>query len=130
MPLRQTRGEKIGAIDGINLFFGALLGANLGAIEQMPLRYYFQMIILLVGTVMALRMLSTSDRLGYKLMTLGTYVVLVPAFLFLPALHPEGLSEDATARLGITLAVWVGSVLLMEFWPTAKPAAESDPPAP
>jgi hypothetical protein len=130
MPFRQTRGEKIGAIDGINLFFGALLGANLGVIEQMPLGDYFKMIILLVGTVMALRMVSTSERLGYKLMTLGLYLILVPAFLFLPAFRPEGLSDDATARLGITLAVWIAAVLTMEFWPTTRPAEAPELPAP
>jgi hypothetical protein len=33
---RSTSGGKAGAIDGLNLFFGALLGANLGSIQGIP----------------------------------------------------------------------------------------------
>ena len=41
---RSTSGGKAGAIDGLNLFFGALLGANLGSIQGMTLPYYVELI--------------------------------------------------------------------------------------
>jgi len=137
--LRQTDRERLGAIDGLNLFFGALLGANLGTVEQLPLYAYVQIIVLLAGTVMVLRMLSTSERRGYALASLLLYVVLVAAILAVPDLRPDELSEAAAARLGATLAIWVAGVLALEYWPThrrevtpaepqAPPEADSQPP--
>ncbi len=130
--LKQTDRERLGGIDGINLFFGALLGANLGMIDRLPLRDYAMMIIILAGTVVTLRMVSTSERRAYALMTLLVYIFLVSLYLFLPALRAKGLSDDATARLGVTLAIWVGAVLFLEFGPThrreIRPAEEQAPP--
>src|SRR5688572_20430555 len=129
--LVQTHRERRGGIDGVNLFFGALLGANLGTLEQLPMIDYLKLIVLLAGTVVGLRMISTSERRLYALLTLGLYLVLVEFALFAPMLRPEGLSEPAITRLGATLGVWVGAVLLLEFWPVKKPgvrpAAEQAP---
>ena len=55
-------GEKVGSVDGLNLFFGALLGANLGTMQSLPLLQYGKLVILLAGTVIVLRMISTSER--------------------------------------------------------------------
>lgn len=129
--LVQTQRERRGGVDGINLFFGALLGANLGTLEQLPLSDYVKLIALLAFTVVGLRMVSTSERRIYALLTLGIYVVLVGLILFLPMLRPKGLPEPAVTRLGATLAVWVCAVLLLEFWPVKKPAVRpAEPPAP
>ena len=129
--LRQTRRERLGGIDGLNLFFGALLGANLGTIERLSIFDYVQLIVILAGTVVTLRLVSTSDRRGYALSTLGLYVILVGIFLAVPQSRPEGLSPDAAARLGATLAVWILFVLTLEYWPTkpdeVRPAEESGP---
>lgn len=83
----------------------------------MPLGEYVQLIIILAGTVVTLRLVSTSDRRGYALATLGLYVFLVAVYLAVPPLRPEGLSPDAAARMGATLAVWVLLVLTLEYWP-------------
>ena len=133
--LRQTQEERRGAIDGVSLFFGALLGANLGTVEQLPLHDYVQLIVLLAGTVMVLRTVSTSERRGYALLTLALYVVVVGAYLGLPSMRPEGLSDAATARLAATLAIWMIAVLMLEFWPTLQagvrpPAAAGEAEAP
>ena len=129
--LRQTDRERMGSIDGVNLFFGALLGANLGTIEQLPLGEYIKLITILAGTVVTLRVVSTSDRRGYALASLGLYVFLVALILAIPALRPEGLSPDAAAQLGATLAVWVLLVLTLEYWPVkpdeVRPAVPSEP---
>ena len=129
--LRQTHSERMGGIDGVNLFFGALLGANLGTIEQLPLIDYIELIVILAGTVVTLRLVSTSDRRGYALASLGLYILLVAIFLAAPGLKPEGLSPEAAARLGATLAIWVLLVLALEYWPT-RPAEvrPAEPPAP
>ncbi len=129
--LRQTHSERMGGIDGVNLFFGALLGANLGTIERLSLGDYIQLIIVLAGTVVTLRLVSTSDRRGYALATLGLYIFLVAVYLIAPPLRPEGLSSDAAARLGATLAVWILLVLTLEYWPV-KPdeVRPAEAPAP
>jgi uncharacterized membrane protein len=121
--LRNTTGGKAGAIDGLNLFFGALLGANLGSMQHMALYDYGQLIFLLAGTVMVLRMLSTSERRTYMLITLAFYVALVGAFLLVPALQPKGMALDDLHRLVVTLAVWVVFVLGAELSPVRENSA-------
>ena len=124
---KQTRAEKIGSIDGFNLFFGALLGANLGTLGEVPLGDYIKLIGLLAGTVAILRMVSTSDRRGYALVMLATYVVLIVLILVDQDLRPEGMSLADLQRLGVTLAVWIIAVLALEFAPTH--ADDSEVPA-
>ena len=84
---RSTSGGKTGAIDGLNLFFGALLGANLGSIQGMSLPYYVELIFLLAAVVMTVRMLSTSPRRTYML---DSRKARSP--------FPRGASEEAAAR--------------------------------
>jgi hypothetical protein len=120
---RSTAGGKEGAIDGLNLFFGALLGANLGSMQRMALYDYGQLIFLLAGTVMVLPMLSTSQRRTYMLVTLGFYVVLIGAILLVPALQPKGMPLDDLHRLIVTLAIWVVFVLAAELSPVGDELA-------
>lgn len=135
--LRQTQRERLGGIDGLNLFFGALLGANLGTIERLPLGDYVQLIMILAGTVVTLRLVSTSERRGYALATLLLYIVLVGIYLAVPSMRPDGLTESAAAKLGGTLAVWILLVLTLEYWPVrpdeirpAEPQAPEEAAAP
>jgi hypothetical protein len=129
--LTQTSRERQGSMDGLGLFFGALLGANLGTVDQLPLYDYIQLIVLLAGTVMVVRIISTSERRIYALFTLAFYVFLIGAFLGVPAMRPDGLSADSAARLGATLAVWVIFVLFLEYWPTsAGEVRRAEPPEP
>ena len=121
---RNTPGGKAGAVDGLNLFFGALLGANLGTMQAMPLGEYIKLIVLLAGSVMALRMVSTSERRGQMFATLGLYALLIGALLFVPALQPKGLAPGDLQRLAATLAVWVLFVLAAELSPVNEAAEE------
>ena len=118
--LQSTKGGKVGAIDGLNLFFGALLGANLGTMQAMPLGEYVKLVVLLAGLVMALRMVSTSERRGQMFATLGVYALLIGAILFVPALQPKGLAPGDLQRLAATLAVWVLFVLAAELSPVKE----------
>ena len=89
---RNTAAGKSGTIDGLNLFFGALLGANLGTLQGMTLPVYVQLIVLLAGTVVVLRLLSTSDNRPLVFATLAFYAVIIAAILLLPRLHPKGMA--------------------------------------
>ncbi|QAY78014.1 hypothetical protein [Sphingosinicella sp. BN140058] len=127
---KQTKAEKLGFIDGFNLFFGALLGANLGTLGTVPLRDYVLLIILLAGTVAVLRMISTSERRLYALASLALYVGLLAMVFGSERMAPNGLSEGDLHRLVATLAIWIVAVLAIEFAPThAEDPVSSIPPA-
>ncbi|HEX8123993.1 MAG TPA: hypothetical protein VF548_00245 [Allosphingosinicella sp.] len=123
---RNTAGGKQGAIDGLNLFFGALLGANLGTLDKLRLVDYIQITALLAGTVMTVRMVSTSERRPLVFAVLAVYAALLVAFVLLPDLKLAGMAAEDLHRLVATLAVWVIFVLGIELSP-AHEAAE--PPA-
>jgi uncharacterized membrane protein len=119
--LLSTEGGKAGTIDGLNLFFGALLGANLGTLGQMSLAAYAQLIVLLAGLVMALRMLSTSPKRAMMLSVIGLYAVLLAGIAMVPALHPEGMPVGDLHRLAVTLGIWLVFVVAAELAPMEKP---------
>ena len=121
---RNTEGGKAGAVDGLNLFFGALLGANLGTMQSLSIGEYVKLVILLAGTVMVLRMISTSERRGFMLAVLAIYAVLIGGMLFLPALQPKGMPIADLHRLVATLGVWVLFVLGSELSPVQAENAE------
>jgi predicted membrane channel-forming protein YqfA (hemolysin III family) len=120
----QTPREKTAMVDGIGLFFGALLGANLGTLEGLGLFDYGFVVIVLAGTVMTLRIFSTSERRGYAFALLAAYVAIVAFLLFAPGQRPDGLAESDAERLAVTLAIWLGAVVIVEFSPTAGPAPD------
>src|SRR3954454_2340942 len=100
---RNTPGGKAGAIDGLNLFFGALLGANLGTMQMLVLPQYIELVLLLAGTVMVLRMISTSERRTCVLVLVGVYgLLLAGLLLFLP---PKGMHPADLHRLVATLGI-------------------------
>jgi hypothetical protein len=119
---RSTEGGKAGAIDGLNLFFGALLGANLGTMQGMPLLDYIKLIFLLAATVMVIRMLSTSERRIYMLFQVALFVLILGMFLLVPLFQPKGMAVADLHRLAATLAIWIAFVLAAEFTPVQKAA--------
>ena len=122
----QTRREKAGTIDGINLFFGALLGANLGVADRLPAMSYAQVMALLAGLVVTIRIVSVSERRLYAYVSLAAYVVLMMVVLLVPALGIDGLARDDLQRLALTLAIWVGATVLVEFMPVRDAASPAD----
>ncbi len=125
----STPGGKAGSLDGLNLFFGALLGANLGTLEPLALFEYVKLVVLLAGTVVALRMVSTAERRATMLIVLGIYLAVLVALVAVPAMHPRGMAQGDLHRLVATLAVWVLFVLVTEFTPVREmPAPTPDEP--
>jgi len=114
----HTSREKLGYADGINLFFGALLGANLGTLGAIPLDDYVVLIGMLAGLVMALRAVTLSERRLYAFGMLAFCLAILVAFLFVPTLRPDGLAEADVNRLGATLIIWILVATSVEFYPT------------
>lgn len=123
---RNTASGKVGGIDGLNLFFGALLGANLGLIQGLALFDYFKIIVLLAGVVMVIRMLSTSRRRSYMVFNVALYVVLVGGLLLWPPLQPKGVAVADLHRLAVTLGVWVTLIVISELLPVYDDSREEE----
>ena len=122
----STAGGKVGAIDGLNLFFGALLGANLGTLDRVPLIEYVKLVVLLAGTVMALRMISTSERRTLMLAVVAVYALLLAGIAFVPSLQPRGMAVDDIQRITATLGIWVLFVLGAEMSPMERAPPQAD----
>jgi len=92
-----------------------------------------KLVILLAGTVMTIRMMSTSRERRRVLLLVLFYVILIVALLLLPDFRPEGMNPQDLNRLVATLAIWIGSVLLIELSPVQEdrrePAAAEPPQA-
>ncbi|HYI63470.1 MAG TPA: hypothetical protein VEW71_01150 [Allosphingosinicella sp.] len=122
--LKQTRSEKLGTIDGLSLFFGALLGANLGTVGAMPLPDYVLLITLLAGLVMTIRLVHLSERRVYALANHLLCLALVVLIMFVPSIRPEGLDDADRNRLVATILIWAMMTLAVEFYPTKEEPAE------
>lgn len=119
--LTQTRRERAGNVDGINLFFGALLGANLGTTGTLPATSYAQLVALLVGLVITIRMVTVSERRLYAYGMLVAYVLLFGAVLLVPGFGIEGLSQADLDRLLLTLGIWVAATVIVDLLPVRDP---------
>lgn len=121
--LCYTPSEKRGMLDGINLFFGALLGTNLGSVTSLSMPAYGCLIFVLAGTVMSLRIFSSTERRWHGYLLLGLYSVLVLQFLFASKITSDVALADRQ-RLAITLGIWLLTVIIAEITPTQEPPAK------
>ena len=130
--LAATRGRKQGAMDGVTLFFGALLGANLGTLDGLKLVHYIELIAILAGMVMALRLVSTLESRRHGLRLLLVYGLLLGLVMAFPGMRPEGMAIDDLHKLLATMSIWVFLAMIVEFSPLkedgASPVPDGAPP--
>ena len=117
---QQTRREKRAHISGLGLFFGALLGANLGTLSGLPLGDYIFLVVLLVGAVTTIHISMTSERRGYVAALILMYVALLGAVYLIPSLRPA-MTEQDLLKLLATLAIWFAAIVLVELVPAVDP---------
>jgi hypothetical protein len=123
---KQTRAEKQGYVNGLGLFFGALLGANMGVLTDLAPSEYLKIILMLVGAVLWIQVLDASRSRRYRLRMLGTVAVPVFVLLAFPSTRPQGLTERQGINMVVTLLVWLLCVALIELTPVAsEPQEES-----
>jgi hypothetical protein len=125
----KNRANRAGAVDGLNLFFGALLGANLGTLDNLKLVHYVQLIVLLAAIVLSLRLVSTADKRWPVITLLGVYGAMLAAIAAIPDLQPQGLRVEDFHKLVATIAVWVALALALELAPVRQKATEGVDPA-
>jgi hypothetical protein len=122
----QSKNEQSASIDGINLFFGALLGANLGTAGTLELPDYVKLVVLLAGMVMLIRVVAHATRCLWPLAFLGCYLALILALYLGPAEPPGGMTAGDLHRLMATIVVWVGATVLVVVHPATE-RANSEP---
>ena len=104
--------EQRTTLASLNLFFSALLGANLGTMNEIPLSEYFKMVLLLVGAVTAILMIAVSKR---GAIVFRTMLVLL-AVGVLATSGTKGVEREFV-RLAITLSLWLSLLLLLRLTP-------------
>ena len=122
----QTRAEKRAAINGLNLFFGALIGANLGSLENLALRDYTVVVTMVCLTVLYIQLAPVARQRWVYLAILATYV----GVLYVLLLAPGGLNlfrdrPRPQPHLFVTICLWLLSVALVEL----RPLAKTEPPS-
>jgi hypothetical protein len=122
----QTRAEKSAAINGMNLFFGALIGANLGSLHEINLRDYLLIAIIVCMIVLYIQVVPVTRQRWKYLVQLGLMV----AGLYVLLLHPLGADlfrerPRPSPHIFITICLWLASVASVEFRPLAREPATS-----
>lgn len=117
----QTRAEKRAAVNGVNLFFGALIGANLGSLERLALSDYLLLISVVCLIVLYIQIAPVARKRWFYLLTLALTV----AGLYILLLTPLGLAffknrPRPAPHLFVTICVWLGAVAAVELRPLSK----------
>ena len=121
----QTLAEKRAALNGVSLFFGALIGANLGMTTGMPLRDYALIVAVVCTLILYLYIAPVARR------RLSAVVILLALLggLYLLLIHDLGAAAFDGARpsphIFITICFWVASTLVVELRPIEESLAES-----
>jgi len=113
---RMTRSEYRANLNGLGIFFGAVLGFVMAGTDTLPPRDFALTLFFSATVVITILYVSSSPRrILYAILS----AVLIAA---LPRLLGELLSPGAQIprNLQPTLAVWLGITLLVEFLPREK----------
>jgi hypothetical protein len=118
----QTAAEKSAAINGMNLFFGALIGANLGSLHEIQMRDYLLIAIIVCLIVLYIQVVPVARRRWSYLVQLAMMV----GGLYVLLLHPLGADlfrerPRPSPHIFITICLWLASVASIELRPLAGP---------
>jgi hypothetical protein len=114
----QSLAERRASENAASLFFGALIGANLGTVEDMPIGDYILVIATAAAIVMYLQLVTvTRHRLFYALNLLAFIVVL---WVLLLSPFSDRLFSG-TVRPGPhlfwTIVFWLATILTIHMRP-------------
>lgn len=114
MRLLPTAPELTGFRSGTNLFFGALIGANLGTISDVPLIEYVFIITFLSLTAIILQIVVATGNILYAL-TQCIVVILLTLYAFYYEKLFSSLSTDEANQIIATIIVWVAMTTLTKI---------------
>ncbi|MGY1426149.1 hypothetical protein [Lysobacter sp. A289] len=109
---RLSIGEYKANLNGLNMFFGAVLGFVLSGTENLDSWQFGQILMLLAGAVVFILYISSSKhRVVYSICALAMSLAFPELVEF--ALQSEGLVPD---KIRPTLLVWTVMTIIVEFW--------------
>lgn len=119
---RMTEREYRANIEGLNIFFGAVLGFVLAGSENLAMLPFAGLLLIVAGTVISILYISSSDkRVTYALLTVMLVAVLPRVMGNL-----LGHGTPMPPKVQPTLAVWAAMTILIEFLPRDR----GEPPRP
>lgn len=114
----QTTREKRAARSAISLFFGALIGANLGSLEALPLPDYALMIGLVSLIVLYMHTVPVARRRWETAFWLVSALGLLYVLLVSPIgarFFPSG--AQPRPHLFVTICLWFAVAIVVELRP-------------
>ena len=117
---KMTSSEYQANLNGLNMFFGAVLGFVLTGTETLDTWQFGFVLMMLASAVISILFISSSKhRLAYSIYALIIALTLPELINFI--LRGDGLVPD---KIRPTLVVWTLMTILVEFW-----GRERDKPA-
>lgn len=109
---KMSAGEYKANLNGINMFFGAVLGVVLAGMEKLDSLQFGFALMIMAGNVTSIMFITGSrHRVMYAIFTLTT------AFMTPVILETVLRSKDAVPnKLLPTLLAWALMTILVEFW--------------
>ena len=120
---RITRAEYDANLNGLKMFFGAMLGLVMAGTERMNNWVFAYTLMMIAGVVVCILYVTASrHRLGYAALALGMSVlvpVVVDAFL-----RKRGAALPD--KVQPTLIVWAVMTILIEWYPRERDASADE----
>lgn len=118
----MSHAEYRANLQGLNIFFGAVLGFVLAGTESLESWRFAFLLLISAGIVVSILYISASSRrLAYAGFTLAVIAAL-------PLIADGAVlgAEELPPKLQPTLAVWVAMTILIEFLPRERAAPTKD----
>jgi hypothetical protein len=113
---RLSTGEYKANLNGINIFFGTVLGLVLTGAERLASWQFGVLLMMLSCVVITILYISSSTRrITYSVLALG-YAIAFPEVLD-AIFGGQGMVPD---KIRPTLIVWTLMTVLVEFWAREK----------
>ena len=117
---RMSTGEYQANLNGLNMFFGAVLGFVLAGTERLNAWQFGFLLLSLASIVVTVLYISSSrSKLTYSLLAL-LYAATLPEMMDL-MLRTKDVVPD---KVRPTLLVWIAMTVLVEFWAREKEIEE------
>ena len=118
---RMSTGEYQANLNGMNMFFGAVLGFVLSGTEKLSSWQFGVMLAALAAVVITVLYISSSKhRLGYALLAVLYAATFPEAMDFMLRSH-----DVVPDKVRPTLLVWIAMTIMVEFWAREKTEAAS-----
>ena len=114
--VRMTDAEYRANLNGLNIFFGAILGFVLAGTETLAPLPFSALLTMTAGVVISILYISSSERrIAYAVMTM---ILIAAMHRWMLPLLPQG--SQLPQNLQPTLAVWALMTIFVEFLPRQR----------